>query len=140
MGAVDEAQLTPGPWLADADLVLLATPVRSIARVAGELEPFLSTQTIVTDVGGVKQEIVEALSHLRFVGGHPMAGSEKIGVQNADAALLENAVWVLTPDANTDGEALELVESLVTQLGARPLQVAPAQHDRLVASDRKSVG
>ena len=134
MGAVDEAQLTPGPWLADADLVLLATPVRSIARVAGELEPFLSAQTIVTDVGGVKQEIVEALSHLRFVGGHPMAGSEKIGVQNADAALLENAVWVLTPDANTDGEALELVESLVTQLGARPLQVAPAQHDRLVAS------
>ena len=134
MGVIDEAQLEPGPWLADAELVVLATPVRSLARLAASLEPFLSPDAIVTDVGSVKAEIVSGLSGLRFVGGHPMAGSERVGVQNADAALLENAVWVLTPAADTDAQALARVESFVEHLGAIPLQVEPAQHDRLVAA------
>jgi prephenate dehydrogenase len=134
LGIIDEAHLQPGEWLADADLVILSAPVRTLGRLAASLEPFLSPETIITDVGGVKAELVRALSHLRFVGGHPMAGSERFGVVNADAALLENAVWVLTPVAGTDTAALGQVEEFITQLGAKALQVAPEQHDRLVAA------
>ena len=134
MGVIDEARLNPGPWLGEAELMVLASPVRSLAPLGHELAPHLDRACIVTDVGSVKREVVAALQNLRFVGGHPMAGSERIGVQNADAALLENAVWVLTPTSSTDLEALERVEEFVTHLGARPLQTSPEQHDRLVAA------
>jgi len=134
LGVIDEAKLESGPWLRDADLVVLATPVRTLERLARELAPFLRPDAVVTDVGSVKAPLVSALSDLRFVGGHPMAGSERGGVQNADAALLENAVWVLTPDAATDRAALQLVSALVTGLGARPIEVDPHLHDRLVAT------
>jgi len=134
MGVIDEAKLEPGSWLAQADLVVLATPVRTLERLARELAPFLRPDALVTDVGSVKAPLVAALSDLRFVGGHPMAGSERDGVLNADAALLENAVWVLTPDASTDSEALRSVSELVTGLGARAIEVAPELHDQLVAT------
>lgn len=133
-GVIDEARLEPGPWLAEAELVVLAAPVRTLAGLARELEPFLSPDAVVTDVGGVKAELVRDLAHLRFVGGHPMAGSERGGVAHADAALLENAVWVLTPTDGTDPAALARVEEFVAHLGARPLRVEPEQHDRLVAT------
>lgn len=134
LGVIDEAHLHPGPWLRDADLVVLATPVRTLLPLARSLEPHLDPRTVVTDVGGVKQGIVEQLAHLRFVGGHPMAGSERHGVANADAALLENAVWILTPTDGTDAEALSAVEGFVAHLGAKPLRIDPATHDRLVAT------
>ena len=133
-GGIDETYLEPGPWLNDADLVVLSSPVQTLFDLADSLAPHLGPDTIVTDVGGVKEELVRRLSHLRFVGGHPMAGSEKNGVLNADAAMLENAVWVLTPVDGTDDEAFERVQEFVHQLGARPLRVDPAQHDRLVAA------
>jgi prephenate dehydrogenase len=134
LGVIDEAHLQPGPWLKEADLIVLASPARSLEPLARRLEPHLSPHTILTDVGSVKAELVRALSHLRFVGGHPMAGSERFGVQNADAALLENAVWVLTPTGDTDPAALELVRTFVEHLGARPIVTHPEQHDRLVAA------
>ncbi len=134
MGVIDEAKLESGPWLAEADLVVLATPVRTLERLARELAPFLRPDAVVTDVGSVKAPLVAALTDLRFVGGHPMAGSERDGVLNADAALLENAVWVLTPGAATDPAALRTVSALVTGLGARPIEVDPHLHDRLVAT------
>jgi prephenate dehydrogenase len=134
MGVIDEAKLSPGPWLAEAELVVLASPARTLVENARALEPHLSTHAVVTDVGGVKQEVVKALKHLRFVGGHPMAGSEKIGVVHADASLLENAVWVLTPTPETDAGALETTRRFVEHLGAHPLEIDPARHDRLVAA------
>jgi len=134
MGVIDEAQLQPGPWLKEADLVVLATPARTLVPLAESLRPFLSPHTALTDVGGIKAEVCRALSDLPFVGGHPMAGSERVGVQHADAALLENAVWVLTPDETTDPEALARVRSFVEHLGARPIETPPEQHDRLVAA------
>lgn len=132
-GVIDEARLEPGPWLREADLLVLATPARTLAPLARELAPHLGPDTIVTDVGSVKGAIVGALSDLRFVGGHPMAGSDRAGVRNADAALLENAVWVLTPTDATDPDALARVRGFVEHLGARPIEVPPEQHDRLVA-------
>ncbi|NLG08843.1 MAG: prephenate dehydrogenase [Deinococcales bacterium] len=134
LGAIDEAQLAPGPWLADADLVVLATPGHALVPTGLALKEHLREDAVVTDVGGVKAPVVAGLRELRFVGGHPMAGSERGGVLHAEAALLENAVWVLTPEAGTDPAALERVRGLVAALGARPIEVAPAQHDRLVAT------
>ncbi len=134
LGVIDEAQLAPGPWLKQADLIVLASPARTLISSADALRPFLRPDTVITDVGGVKAPIVAALSDLRFVGGHPMAGSEKIGVQNADAALIENAVWVLTSAKTTDAAALALLRDFVSHLGAKPLEVSPEQHDRLVAA------
>lgn len=134
MGVIDEAKLSPGEWLSKADLIILATPVKTLIPLANSLEPFLGRHTVLSDVGSVKSEVVEALSHLRFVGGHPMAGSEKIGVQYASAALLENAVWVLTPNEHTDPAAVALVREFVTHLGARPIKTSPGQHDRMVAA------
>jgi len=133
-GVIDEARLSPGPWLADADLVVLSTPAGTLVPLARELAPYLREDAIVTDVGSVKAEIVDALADLRFVGGHPMAGSDRAGVRNADAALLENAVWVLTPTEPRDDDALRRVRSFVEHLGARPIEVPPEQHDRLVAT------
>lgn len=134
LGVIDEAHLSPGPWLEQAELVVLATPVRSIVPLADSLRPWLSDRCIVTDVGSVKREAVEALHDLKFVGGHPMAGSERTGVLHADAGLLENAVWVLTPNDATDPGALARVQAFVEHLGSRTLTVAPDQHDRLVAA------
>ncbi len=133
LGVIDRAQLEPGPWLEDADLVLLSTPAQTLVPLAQRLAPYLRPDTIVTDVGSVKHEVVSGLRNLRFVGGHPMAGSDRAGVLNADAALLETAVWVLTPDEHTDPDALKHVQDFVTALGARPILTSPEQHDRLVA-------
>ncbi len=133
-GVIDEAKLTAGDWLADANLLILAPPAKSIVPLAQVLEPFLGPHTVITDVGGIKCEIAAALSHLRFVGGHPMAGSEKAGVEHASAALLENAVWVLTPERRTDPAALALVREFVTHLGARPVKTTPERHDHMVAA------
>ncbi|HET8985137.1 MAG TPA: prephenate dehydrogenase/arogenate dehydrogenase family protein, partial [Trueperaceae bacterium] len=142
LGVVDEVNLTPGDWLATADLVVLAAPTLSLEPLLDSLALFLAPTTVVTDVGSVKQPITAAAAALRasgrlrarFVGGHPMAGSERGGVLNADSALLETAVWVLTPDEGTDPAALQDVNDFVEALDARPLQVLPALHDELVAT------
>ena len=134
LGVIDEARLEPGDWLRDADLIVLAAPARALGRLARELVSFTSSKAIFTDVGGVKAPLCAELADLRFVGGHPMAGSEQVGVLHADAGLLENAVWVLTPDAHTDPAALETVREFVHQLGAVPLTTSPDRHDRLVAA------
>jgi len=135
LGAIDEAQLAEGPWLEEADLLVLAAPARSVVEVGAQLLRHLRPDAVVTDVASVKGFVVDGMRAARFVGGHPMAGSERGGVLNADAALLENAVWVLTPEEGvTDPAALSLVRAFVEGLGARPIEVSPEQHDRLVAT------
>lgn len=134
LGVIDESRLDVGPWLREADLVVLATPAKAIVPLALSMRPHLAEHAIVTDVGSVKAQVVEALSGLRFVGGHPMAGSDRAGVLHADAGLLENAVWVLTPDEASDPAAVDSVQHFVEALGARPIRVSPDRHDRLVAT------
>ncbi len=134
LGAADRVHTEIGPWVADLDLAVLAAPVGAIPALIEEIRPHASEKTLFTDVGSVKGPVVRAASVLpRFVGGHPMAGSERAGVQNAHAGLLENAVWVLTPTGATDPADLEEVETLVSELGAYPLVLDPELHDRLVA-------
>ncbi|MCU1461558.1 MAG: tyrA [Acidimicrobiales bacterium] len=126
LGALDTVGVDPS-----ADVTFVATPVGAVvAEVRRALE---ETEGAVTDVGGVKGTIVRQLPDPRFVGGHPMAGSEQEGVDGADASLFEGATWVLTPTVDTDAAAFTRVRSLVTDLGAEVIALAPEQHDALVA-------
>jgi prephenate dehydrogenase len=88
---------------------------------------------VVTDVSGVKSAIVDEADHPRFIGGHPMAGSEQTGLRGADPDLFEGAVWVLTPTAATDLESFDRLKGVVMSLGADVLVLSAADHDRLVA-------
>jgi prephenate dehydrogenase len=119
----------------EAEVVFVATPVGAVAALATEVlgTPGRRPDCVVSDVGGVKGPVVEAVPHPRFVGGHPMAGSEQIGVAGADADLFVGATWVLTPTALTDTAAFGRLRGVVTQLGADVVVLSPADHDRLVA-------
>lgn len=126
VGAIDAVGLDAG-----ATVAFVAAPVDAIAAEAQAL--LAQTAAVVTDVGGVKEAVVSAVGDARFVGGHPMAGSEQSGIEGAAADLFEGAVWVLTPDTHTDPSAYTLVRSVVATLGADVVDLSPRQHDELVA-------
>jgi prephenate dehydrogenase len=125
LGALDEVGDDP-----DADVVFIATPVGAVAE---EARRALTGDRVVTDVGGVKSPIVSAVGDARFVGGHPMAGSEQEGVDGADASLFAGATWVLTPTDDTDTTAYTRVRAVVSSLGADVVALRPDDHDTLVA-------
>jgi prephenate dehydrogenase len=129
-GALDEAGDDP-----DAQLAFVATPSSAVADVAGSLldDPARRPDLVVTDVSGVKAAVVGAVGHPRFVGGHPMAGSEQVGLDGADPELFTGALWVLTPTPDTDLDAFSAVRGVVSSLGADVVALSPEDHDRLVA-------
>src|SRR5439155_20992989 len=110
-----------------AGLTFVANPVGRVAEVGR------GRSGVVTDVGSVKASIVAAVDNPRFVGGHPMAGSEQEGVDGSRADLFQGAVWVLTPVATTDHAAHALVRSVVSSFGAEVVELPPERHDALVA-------
>jgi prephenate dehydrogenase len=116
---------------AEAEITFLATPVRAVAEAARVA--LAGTQGIVTDVGSVKASIVAEVADPRFLGGHPMAGSEQEGVDGADPDLFRGAVWVLTPTAATDDATYAAVRAVVSDLGAEVVALTPEHHDALVA-------
>jgi prephenate dehydrogenase len=117
---------------ADADVTFLATPVRALADAARDA--LRSTRGVVTDVGSVKASVVAAVDDARFLGGHPMAGSEQEGIDGADPDLFAGAVWVLTPTAATDQATYAAVRAIVgDDLGADVVALTPEHHDALVA-------
>lgn len=115
----------------DVELTFVATPVGAVPAAAKEA--LSSSRGPVTDVGSVKGSILDTVTDPRFVGGHPMAGSEQVGVEGADGELFEGAVWVLTPTAATDDTAYATVRSVVSSLGAEIVALPPDRHDTLVA-------
>jgi prephenate dehydrogenase len=119
----------------EAELVVVATPVHAAGAIITEFlaRPGRRPDVIVTDVGSVKGPLVAAVDHPSFVGGHPMAGSEQVGVEGASADLFVGATWVLTPTALTDPAAYTRIRSLLADMGAVVVDLAPAQHDALVA-------
>ena len=124
--------------VAEADLVFLATPVRSIAAVFAEAAPHLPAGCVVTDVGSTKGGVVDAVSRsapdsIHFIGGHPMAGSEKDGIEAATAELYEGCLWILTPTESTSSEAYGGLMRFLTGLGARVLSLHPGRHDEALA-------
>ena len=105
-----------------------------VLAVADQVKRALAETTgVVTDVGGVKSAIAAAVDDPRFVGGHPMAGSELDGLDGADAAMFNGAVWVLTPVAGTDDVTFAHVAGVVAELGAEVVAMAPDRHDEMVA-------
>lgn len=137
-GAADSATRALTEAVAGADLVVLAAPVSLIVEHLGLIADAVSSACLVTDVGSVKAPIVASAEKAlpypgRFVGGHPLAGSERRGIAAARPELLEGATWILTPTAVTDEAALDRVEDLVARLGARSLLLSPREHDELLA-------
>ena len=130
LGAVDRAGDDPA-----AEIAFVAIPAAAVPGVARELlaDGGRRGDLVVSDVSGVKGPIVAAVDHPRFVGGHPMAGSEQLGLDGADGDLFSGATWVLTPTAATDPAAYARVQATVVSLGAEVLALSPADHDRLVA-------
>lgn len=138
VGALDEAATDLETAGADVDVIVVATPVGQILPVIGRVAGVARPGTVVTDVGSAKGGIVaEAMRLLGpqrpFVGGHPMAGSEREGIDAAREDLFDGALWLLTPVADTDAGAYRRVNALVAATGARALALDPGQHDRIVA-------
>ncbi|MGH9132574.1 MAG: prephenate dehydrogenase/arogenate dehydrogenase family protein [Ilumatobacteraceae bacterium] len=125
-GAIDARGLDP-----DAEITFVAVPVLSIAD---QVKRALSeTGGVVTDVGSVKSAVCAVCDDPRFVGGHPMAGSELDRLEGADAAMFEGAIWVLTPVAHSDDRTFAHVTAVVASLGAEVVALAPERHDQVVA-------
>jgi prephenate dehydrogenase len=135
-GAFDRAASTPAEAVRDAELVVLAAPVDETEGLCRAIRASVPRQAVITDVGSAKGRVVETCEALlgnRFVGGHPMAGSERHGIGAADADLFQDAWWIVTPTATTSSGAYRRVSSLATTLGARPVALDPVDHDRLLA-------
>jgi len=136
--AVDNATTNPEEALRGADLVFLASPVGQIQPLCEQYEPMIRAGALVTDAGSTKLEIVEGCSSIfgtkaNFLGGHPMAGSERTGVEHATGTLFEGAVWILTPTPQTPEAATQKMVQLIEGVGAKPLVMDAATHDALVA-------
>lgn len=137
-GAVDLATNDVHTGVLGADIVILATPVRTIVDMLEEIGPRLWPGTLVMDMGSTKAEICAAMDQLpagvQAVGGHPMCGKETAGFGAAETGLYKNAPWVLSPLARTSPEALCLATELAEAVGARPVVLEASRHDRLVAT------
>ncbi len=135
-GVVDSASTELGS-LAPVEIVILCTPIAYIASTLKQLLPYLQPETIVTDVGSVKQPIVEECSQLwpNFIGGHPMAGTSEQGINAAIPDLFQGAAYVFTPAPEFPNLAasLEPLQKLASDLGAVPYVCQPEVHDRAVA-------
>jgi prephenate dehydrogenase len=120
-----------------ADLVILAAPVRENVRLLARLATLLEAPTVITDTGSTKRAIVEQQPRLAdgvaFVGGHPLAGAARGGIEASRVDLFERRAWVLTPTAATPPAAVDCVSSFVRALGAQPLVLDASAHDRVLA-------
>ncbi len=138
MGAIDEGTCNLEKGVAEAEIVVLATPVRTILRLIRDIGPSLPPGCLLTDVGSTKQRVMEQMQLLpplvQPVGGHPMCGKESAGLSAADAGLFAGATYVLTPLERTSGDALALAAELARAVDARPLLLGPSRHDLLAAA------
>jgi prephenate dehydrogenase len=134
LGAVDVAAESLEEAVDGAALVVVATPVGTIAARAAEALAATGHGCAVTDVGSTKASICAALAgEARFVGGHPMAGSEAQGPSGARAELFAGSTWFLASPPGTDPEPYRIVHDFVAALGAEPVPIDPVAHDKLVA-------
>ncbi len=129
-GSVIDAAAT-ADLLGPVELTFIATPAGSIVDAAKAA--LAATSGLVTDAGSVKSAIVADLAGPRFIGGHPMAGSERSGLEGASATMFDNAVWVLCPAEGVDNEAFSTLRDAVTGFGADVVVLDAGQHDELVA-------
>lgn len=137
-GAIDRWTVNAAEAVADADLVILCTPVGVFRPLLGEIGPALKPGTVVTDVGSTKRSIAKLAKEIlpgtvHFIGSHPMVGSEQHGVRSARAEMLAKGLCIVTPKDDTDAELASRVEAFWQSLGMRTLRMTPEKHDRLTA-------
>lgn len=137
-GLVDRAATELAPAVAEADIIVLAAPVRAILELLPQVGQLAKPGCLVMDLGSTKAAITRAMSklpgHVQPVGGHPMCGKETSGLDAAEPGLYQGRTFVLTPLERTSAEALSLATDLVEALGGRPLLLDAERHDRLVAT------
>jgi prephenate dehydrogenase len=135
VGAIDEAADSVAAAVGGADAIFCAAPVAALPDLAAEALAASGDDAFVTDVGSVKREVIGRLGEEpRFIGGHPLAGAETAGVENARADLFDGARWYLTPTERTEGMLYDRAQRVVTELGARPQAIDAETHDRLMAT------
>ena len=136
-GVVDRATDDPLQAASQADIVVLATPVRTIIRSIPEAAAHMRAGALLLDLGSTKRKIVAAMNRIPrevlAVGGHPMCGKERGGLEHAHPMLFTEATFVLTPTTRTTDEALALASEVASAIGARPLVLDAEHHDRAVA-------
>jgi len=137
-GWIDHGTLDLQQGVSGADMVVLATPVRTIIQLIGRIGPWLRPGCLLMDLGSTKRQVIAAMEDLppdaEPVGGHPMCGKELSGLEAAEPGLYQNAAFVLTPLGRTSPAALELAQELVRAVGAQPLILEAERHDRLVGA------
>jgi len=133
IGAIDEYTTDFIEGIKNADIVMVATPVNTIVPIIKKILPYIKPDCLITDVGSVKKQIVKEIKYQNFVGAHPLAGSEKIGVQYSSPEIFKNATVAITPLENTSKSAIKKVSELWKSIGAKILVISPEEHDYIVA-------
>lgn len=140
LGVIDNYSLNIKTAVADADVVVLATPLTTVEPLLKEVSAALKPEAIVTDVGSAKSSVVDAAMNTLgetlpfFVPGHPIAGREKSGVQASLAELFENHIVILTPLPETKIHALSLVTQMWESVGANVINLKVEHHDQVLAA------
>ena len=138
MRLISNSELLPLESFADCDLIFLCAPVEKNLDYLRELKDVISEHTIITDVGSTKtqihKEVIELGLEKQFIGGHPMTGSEKTGISNANEYLLENAYYIITPTKENTQEQIDDFYALVKELGSIPMVLDYEAHDYATAS------
>jgi prephenate dehydrogenase len=138
-GIIDSLELTPGDACRDADLVLFTVPVGAFVDLAKRAAPAFKKGAVVTDAGSVKGNLVYELERLMpegvsYIGAHPIAGSDRSGIDAADAELFKNAKCIVTPTSHSDKGSLDKVIGLWNTLGSTVVTMDPGEHDRIYAA------
>ncbi|MBT9259373.1 MAG: prephenate dehydrogenase/arogenate dehydrogenase family protein [Clostridiales bacterium] len=138
-GLFVRVEAKPGPFIREYSAILVAVPVDSIPEVLKDLQPWIAPGTWVSDTGSVKGPVVERVSRIKghgedwlFLGGHPMAGTERAGWEGASSKLFSGAFWIFTP-TSLHRPSLRFWRHLVLRLGAKPRLLPPPLHDEMVA-------
>lgn len=136
---IDSFETDPASACRDSDLIMLSTPVGSFSGLAEAIAPALKKGAVLTDVGSVKGMLVREIEKMmpqdvHYIGGHPIAGSDRSGIDSANAELFRNAGCVITPTENSDPSALNKIQNLWKALGSEVIILTPEEHDRIYAS------
>ena len=136
---IDSFEQDPVAACRDSDLIMLSAPVGTFAGLVKAIAPALKKGAVLTDVGSVKGILVRELEKMmpkdvHYIGGHPIAGSDRSGIDSANAELFRNARCVITPTENSDPSALDKIQNLWKALGSEIIILNPEEHDRVYAS------
>ena len=140
IGVLDDFESSIAETVKDADVVIVAVPLGAMGQVFAELQPAVNERTVITDVGSAKGSVVEAANKTlgplmrRFVPGHPIAGTEKSGVEAGFASLYQNRRVILTPTEATDEDATEVIENMWKSCGAVIEHTSVKHHDKVLAA------